>query len=97
MQKKNFKYILLNNNTHDSVGGQTTYSKNIDFRYMSKSFGFKEFHSITDKKNLKQNIKKFLLSKNLCFLEVKVGNSKIKNLPRPTNLIKIKNQFIKND
>ena len=61
---------------------------------MSKSFGFKEFHSITDKKNLKQNIKKFLLSKNLSFLEVKVGNSKIKNLPRPTNLIKIKNQFI---
>jgi len=95
--KKNFKYILLNNNTHDSVGGQTTHSKNIDFKYMSKSFGFKEFHSITDKKNLKQNIKKFLLSKNLCFLEVKVGNSKIKNLPRPTNLIKIKNQFIKND
>ena len=25
---------------------------------------------------------------------IKVGNSKIKNLPRPTNLIKIKNQFI---
>ena len=95
--KKNFKYILLNNNTHDSVGGQTTYSKNIDFKNMSKSFGFKEFHSITDKKNLKQNIKKFLLSKNLCFLEVKIGNSKIKKLPRPTNLIKIKNQFKKND
>ena len=64
---------------------------------MSKSFGFKEFHSIKDVKNLKQNIKKFLLSKNLSFLEVKVKNSKIKNLPRPINLIKIKNQFIKND
>ena len=93
--KNNFKYILLNNNAHDSVGGQTTYSNNIDFKKMSKSLGFKEFYSIVDKKNLKQNIKNFLLSKNLSFLEVKVGNSKIKNLPRPTNLIKIKNQFIK--
>ena len=95
--KNNFKYILLNNNSHDSVGGQTTYSNNIDFKKMSKSLGFKEFYSIIDKKNLKKNINKFLISKNLSFLEVKVGNSKIKNLPRPTNLIKIKNQFIKND
>ena len=95
--KNNFKYILLNNNAHDSVGGQATYSNNIDFKKMSKSFGFKEFYSIVDKKDLRQNIKKFLLSKNLSFLEVKVGNSKIKNLPRPTNLINIKNQFIIND
>jgi phosphonopyruvate decarboxylase len=28
---KNFKYILLNNNAHDSVGGQSTYANNIDF------------------------------------------------------------------
>jgi len=28
-------------------------------------------------------------------LEVKVSNNKIKKLPRPKNLIKIKNQFMK--
>jgi phosphonopyruvate decarboxylase len=28
---KNFKYILLNNNAHDSVGGQSTYANDIDF------------------------------------------------------------------
>ena len=93
--KKNFKYILMNNNAHDSVGGQTTYFNNINVKEMSKSFGFKAFYSINDKKNLKQNIKRFLSSKNLSFLEVKIANSKIKNLPRPTNLIKIKDQFIK--
>ena len=27
----NFKYILLNNNSHDSVGGQLTYANNIKF------------------------------------------------------------------
>ncbi|MDC0480908.1 phosphonopyruvate decarboxylase [Candidatus Pelagibacter sp.] len=91
---KNFKYILLNNNAHDSVGGQSTYSNDIDFEKLSKSLGFQKFYSIKDLKNLKTIIKKFLLDKSLCFLEVKVTNSKIKKLPRPTDLIKIKNQFM---
>ena len=92
---KNFKYILLNNNSHDSVGGQSTYTNNIDFEQFSKSLGFKNFYCVKDNKNLKKNIKKFLSGNSLNFLEVKVTNSKIKNLPRPTNLIKIKNQFMK--
>ena len=92
---KNFKYILLNNNSHDSVGGQSTYTNNIDFKKFSKSLGFKNFYCIKDDKNLKRNIKKFLSGNSLNFLEVNVANSKIKNLPRPTDLIKIKNQFMK--
>ena len=92
---KNFRYILLNNNSHDSVGGQSTYANNINFKQFSKSLGFKNFYCIKDDKNLKKNIKKFLSGNSLNFLEVKVANSKIKNLPRPTDLIKIKNQFMK--
>tara|TARA_B100001121_G_scaffold307824_1_gene330266 strand:- start:104 stop:1204 length:1101 start_codon:yes stop_codon:yes gene_type:complete len=93
--KSNFKYILLNNNSHDSVGGQNTYSNNIDFEKLSKSLGFKNFYSIKNRNNLKKIIKKFISSKKLGFLEVKIGNSKIKNLPRPINLIKIKDKFLK--
>ena len=92
---KNFKYILLNNNTHDSVGGQSTYAKDINFEKLSKSLGFKKFYSIKDNQNLKKNLKQFLSGNSLNFLEVKVANSKIKNLPRPKNLINIKNQFMK--
>ncbi len=92
---KNFKYILLNNNMHDSVGGQSTYADDINFEKLSKSLGFRKFYSIANKKNLKQDIKKFLSESNLSFLEVKVTNSKIKKLPRPKDLIKIKNQFMK--
>jgi phosphonopyruvate decarboxylase len=92
---KKFKYILLNNNSHDSVGGQKTYADGINFEKFSKSLGFKKFYSIKNKQNLKKNIKKFLSVNNLSFLEVKVTNSKIKKLPRPTDLIKIKNQFMK--
>ena len=91
---KNFKYILLNNNAHDSVGGQSTYANDVDFEKLSKSLGFNNFYSIDNKKNLKKIIKKFLSEKKLSFLEVKVSNSKIKKLPRPTDLIKIKNKFM---
>ena len=92
---KNFKYILLNNNSHDSVGGQSTYANDINLEKLSKSLGFKNFYSIKDEKNLKINIQKFLNGNSLNFLEVKVSNSKIKKLPRPTDLIKIKKIFMK--
>ena len=92
---KNFKYILLNNNSHDSVGGQSTFANNINFEKFSKSLGFKNFYCVKNYKNLKKNVKKFLSTNNLSFLEVKVSNSKTKNLPRPKDLIKIKNQFMK--
>ena len=91
---KNFKYILLNNNSHDSVGGQNTFSNKIKFEKFAKSLGFHKLFSIKSKKNLKRNIKNFLNNTSLNFLEVKVANSKIKKLPRPKDLIKIKNQFM---
>ncbi len=92
---KNFKYILLNNNSHDSVGGQSTNADNIDFEKLSKSLGFKKFYSIKKKQNLRKIIKNFIKINGPSFLEVKVTNSKIKKLPRPNDLIKIKNQFMK--
>ncbi len=92
--KGNFKYILLNNNCHDSVGGQPTHANNIDFKNLSKSLGFKKFYQIKNKKNIQKIIKSFLKKNSLNFLEVKINNSKIKKLPRPSNLIKIKNKFI---
>ena len=92
---KNFKYILLNNNSHDSVGGQSTHANNVNFEKFSKSLGFKKFYSIKDENNLKKQIKTFLSGKKLSFLEVKVSNNKIKKLPRPNDLIKIKKLFMK--
>lgn len=92
---KNFKYVLLNNNTHDSVGGQSTNAHNVDFDKLSKSLGFKKFYSIKKKQNLRKIIKNFIKINSPSFLEVKVTNSKIKKLPRPDDLLKIKNQFMK--
>ncbi len=92
---KNFKYILLNNNSHDSVGGQPTYIKIVKLDKFSKSIGFEKFYSINNSKNLATKIKKFLKTSSLAFLEVKVSNTRRENLPRPENLFKTKNIFIK--
>ncbi|MBL19934.1 MAG: phosphonopyruvate decarboxylase [Flavobacteriaceae bacterium] len=91
---KNFKYILMNNNSHDSVGGQNSYASDINFEKLCKSIGFEKFYSIYEQEHLEKKIKVFLSQKTLSFMEVKVSNSKIKKLPRPKDLIKIKKQFI---
>jgi phosphonopyruvate decarboxylase len=92
---KNFKYIILNNNCHDSVGGQSTNADKISFEKLARSLGFKKFYSIKNKKDLNKIIKKFFSNNNPGFLEVKTANNKIKKLPRPENLIKIKENFMK--
>lgn len=94
---KNFKYILLNNNIHDSVGKQSTYANDVNFEKLALSLGFKKFYSVKNENNLKKIVKKFIDEKFSSFFEVKVANSKIKKLPRPNDLIKIKNEFMKND
>ncbi len=92
--KGNLKYILLNNGTHDSVGGHPTYANTINFSNLVKSLGIKKYHSIKSNKDIKKKLTIFLKEKKPSFLEVKIRNNNNKKLPRPENLIKIKNNFI---
>lgn len=91
---KNFKHIVLNNNSHESVGGQTTNANKIDFKNLSCSLGYKKYFVISAFNQINQNLKKFIRASGPCFLEVKVKIQSIKNLDRPDNLIKIRDNFI---
>ncbi len=93
--KKNIKYILLNNNSHESVGGQPTNSVNIDFSIFSKSLGFKSYLKISSEKNLKNNINKFINKSGPNFLEVRIKSRNMKNLGRPKKFVEIKKKFMK--
>ena len=88
------KHILLNNNAHESVGGQVTTASKIDFKNLSKSLGYKNYYRITSQKDIKNILKKFLNSKGPSFLEVLISIGSLPNLLRPDNLIKIKNKFM---
>ena len=91
----NLKHILLNNNSHESVGGQPTSAHGIDFKRLVKSIGYKNYFKIKDKNKVKLIIKKFLKSKGPSFLEVLISLGSIKNLDRPKNLIEIKKKFMR--
>lgn len=92
--KKNFKYILLNNNCHESVGGQRTYSEEIDFKKFSQSVGFEKYLIIRNIQALKKNLKKYINFKKKVFIEIKIAQEVIKNLGRPEKLKEIKKEFM---
>ena len=93
---KKFKYILLRNNSHESVGNQTTNSQHINFKMLSKSFGFRSYFLITKEFHLKNVLKKFINCSGPAFLEVRIKSGTINNLGRPKNLQIVKKKFMIN-
>ena len=93
---KNYKHILFNNNSHESVGGQRTYSEKIDFGKFSKIMGYKKYYSIKKIKDLNSTIEKFLKNSGPTFMEVQIANASMKNLGRPRDIKLIKDKFIYN-
>ena len=83
--KKNFKYILFNNGTHESVGAQKTNSKIIDFKKYSKSIGFEKYYSSKSTRNFKKKFFEFINDKKKSFFEIKFNPGSINNLSRPEN------------
>lgn len=88
-KQKKLKYILLDNNSHESIGGQEINFK-LDVEKFSKAAGFKNFYLLENLKKISNTIKKFLNSSGSSFLHVKIKEgSIIKKLPRPKNFKKI--------
>ena len=92
--RKNLKHIIFNNSCHESVGGQPTYSEDLDFVKISKTFGYKNAYKINNYKNLNKNILRFLKSPGPSLLEIITKKESMKNLKRPKNFNKIKNLFM---
>lgn len=93
---KNYKHILLNNHTHESVGGQPTTAGDINFRKLSLGLGYKNYFKLISVKQINKELKKFIKASGPSLLEVKIKTQSMKTLGRPNNLIKIKEEFIKN-
>ena len=92
--KTNVKHILLNNNSHESVGGQITNADKINFNNLSKSLGYKYFYKISKENEIESTLTKFLKNKDCSLLEVRINSDPKTKLPRPKDLIKIKNNFL---
>lgn len=92
---KNYKYILLNNLAHESVGGQKTLIETLDLKKFSHAVGFKNYIKIDKKSLIDKRLNSFLKKNGPNFLEVKIKCESIKNLTRPDNFSKILYKFMK--
>tara|TARA_B100001093_G_scaffold178096_1_gene170735 strand:+ start:1966 stop:3096 length:1131 start_codon:yes stop_codon:yes gene_type:complete len=83
LNPKNFKHILLNNEAHESVGGQHTAAKNIDLNDVMKSFGVVDTYQVKTKFDLEQSFLEFMEDSGPSFMEVKINIGSRKDLGRP--------------
>ncbi|TAE00220.1 MAG: phosphonopyruvate decarboxylase [Bacteroidetes bacterium] len=80
---KNLLHILLDNNTHDSTGGQATVSHNVDFVEVAASVGYPNtihVHSLSELETYIQNWKK---NPVMTFLLIKMAQGSPATLGRP--------------
>ncbi|MBS1553076.1 MAG: phosphonopyruvate decarboxylase [Bacteroidetes bacterium] len=80
---KNFRHILLNNGSHDSVGGQPTAGFNIDFPAVAMGCGFKLALKAETKEEILGGLNKIRSCEGPSFLEIRVNKGARKDLGRP--------------
>jgi len=80
----NYFHILFNNGTHESVGGQPTVGRKINFELLSSSLGYKSYFKITNEELLLDFFKNTLNSiKGPVFIEILIDSSSRQDLGRP--------------
>lgn len=81
----NFRHIVLNNGSHDSVGGQPTVGFSVDFLSIAKACGY----SYATSEYMINDIEKALLEiqdvRGPAFLEIRVASGARRDLGRPKN------------
>lgn len=84
LSPKNLIHVVLNNGSHDSVGGQPTVGFSIDFCTIAKSCGYKQTICAETKEEIVDGLNKLKKSDGPSMLEIKVNKGARKNLGRPT-------------
>ncbi|MFH1644756.1 MAG: thiamine pyrophosphate-dependent enzyme [bacterium] len=79
----NMLHIVLDNNAHESTGGQKTVSENVDFVNLALDSGYKKSVYIHDLDELEKEYKKWKENKILTFFYIKILQGKKENLGRP--------------
>ena len=95
---KNLIHILLNNNSHESVGGQTTNCYKTKFYKIAKECNYKHTFFIDKISQLKDILdNKEIIENGPIFIEIKITNKTSNKLLRPTEEFKqLKEEFINN-
>ncbi|MBY0121560.1 phosphonopyruvate decarboxylase [Bacillus sp. S/N-304-OC-R1] len=80
---KNMLHILLDNEAHDSTGGQSTVSHNVNMVAIAAACGYEYSIYIHNLKELEEQIQLWKMTKGLTFLYMKISKGSFPNLGRP--------------
>ena len=79
----NIRHIVLNNGSHDSVGGQPTIGFDIDLSKIAEGCGYKFVASVSTKEELISTLQKAEKFEGTVFIEIKIKRKTRKDLGRP--------------
>lgn len=82
--KANFYHIVINNNAHDSVGGQPTVAGDIDLQKIASGLRYSWVGLATSADEIKKSLKIMQSINGPTFLEIQVKTGNRKDLGRPT-------------
>ncbi|MEZ4971997.1 MAG: phosphonopyruvate decarboxylase [Cyclobacteriaceae bacterium] len=83
-QPTNLLHIVLDNNTHDSTGGQATVSHNIDFVEHAASVCYPIARQVNGLDELTKSIVKWQMQGGLTLLHLRIAKGSTKELGRPS-------------
>jgi len=81
---KNFYHIVINNGSHESVGGQPTIAGVIDLPAIAKSSGYTQTFSLSKRGDIAKTIRFIKKLAGPVFVEINVGGRARLDLMRPT-------------
>ncbi len=84
LKPKNFRHILMNNEVHESVGGQETSAKKLDLSAIVEAVGSSKMFKAETSDDLESNFNDFISCTGPSFLEVKIRPGSREDLGRPT-------------
>jgi phosphonopyruvate decarboxylase len=82
---QNMIHILLDNNAHDSTGGQKTVSHNVNFVNIASACGYSQSVYVHNLDELNACLEKWKMTKGLTFLHLKISSSTEDQLSRPAS------------
>ena len=80
----NLKHIVVNNGVHDSVGGQPTAGRDIDFPGIALACGYRQAESIDSIEDVPAAMERLRGSDGPAMLELRVGSRAMTESGRPT-------------
>lgn len=84
IKPKSFIHVIINNESHESVGGQATVANHIDFELLSKANGYKGYSVAQDLESLRAAWSEIEGVTGPVLLEIRVAQGSRSNLGRPT-------------